>query len=86
MNQDCYVYASNKGEATISRNEEYPSKWDLRIEEKLIYPCYSSPEEAAYKASRHDFGDEELEQLYIGLRVPGELERWTICDLCEIGI
>jgi hypothetical protein len=68
---------------TISLNEERPGNWNLRIGGKLIYPHYKSPEEAAFKASRRDFGDEQLEQDYIGLRVPPNLTEWTICDLPE---
>jgi hypothetical protein len=86
MNHECYVYASNKGEVTISRNEENPSRWDLHIDGKLAVPGYQNAEEAAYFASRRDFGDEELERIYIGLRVPAELDQWAIRKLSKIGI
>ena len=86
MNCKCYLFRSFKGDVTITENEEHRSLWDLRIGGKLIRPKYKSPEEAADFASRRDFGDEELEQIYVGLRVPGELDRWEICDLAKMEI
>jgi hypothetical protein len=78
MNHDSYSFQSNKGDVTICHNDERPSHWDLRIAGKLVRPNYSSAEEAAFLASRRDFGDEELERVYIGLRVPAGLDRWKL--------
>jgi hypothetical protein len=79
MSYDCYLFHSRFfGEVTISRNEEHPSWWELRIDGKLIRPNYQTADEAAYLASRRDFGDEELERKYARLYVPGELDMWKV--------
>ncbi len=86
MNEHCYLFVSKKGEVTIAPNEDWPSRWVLRVNGKAVRLDYRDPEEASYFASRRDFGDEELEQIYIGLRVPAELDKWTLCKLSEIEI
>jgi hypothetical protein len=79
MERDCYFYSSRLGEVVICRNEERPSLWDLWIGEKLICPQhYNCPEEAALRASERDFGDEELNKTYVGLRVPENLDEWKL--------
>lgn len=61
----------------ISQNEQHPFLWDLSIGGKLICPLfYHSPEEAALRASQRDFGDEELNDMYVGIRVPDDLSLW----------
>ena len=72
------------GEVLIARNEERPSRWDLWISGKLVCPAhYQSPDDAAFFASRSDFGDEELNEKYKRLRVPDDLRRWRVGKLPE---
>ena len=85
MECDCYTYASKKGEVRICRNEERPWRWDVWVGGKLICPAYyRNPHEAGFFASRHDFGDPELNEQYIGLRVPQSLESWKPCVRSEV--
>lgn len=82
VNTDCYSYFSRYGEVLIAPNDEYPSKWDLWIDDQLICPAYySSADEAAHYASRRDFGDEELNRKFVGLRVPDDLRQWRATKL-----
>jgi hypothetical protein len=77
MQPDCYLCPSNKGDVVICRNEEHQSRWDLRIDGQLICPgYYTSPEQAALQAHKRDFGDKELNEMYVGLRVPDDLGKW----------
>jgi len=82
MESDCYSWRSNMGEVLIARNEERPSRWDLWISGKRVCPAYyKSPDDAAFFASRSDFGDEELNEKYEQLRVPNDLQQWRVCKL-----
>lgn len=75
MESDCYSCKSNMGEVLIARNEERPARWDLWISGKLVGPAhYKSPDDAAFFASRGDFGDEEFNEKNNGFVFP------TICD------
>ena len=86
MEFDSYSFHSNKGEVVIARNEEHPSRWDLCIDGKLIRPeFYRCPDEAALRAHQRDFGDEELNGIYVGLRVPSELSRWKPVNAFQKG-
>lgn len=77
MHCESYFLTSNKGEVIICPNEERASLWDLWIDGQLIRPAfYSSPEEAALRAHERDFGDEELNKVYVGLRVSSDLSQW----------
>ncbi|HEX5399439.1 MAG TPA: hypothetical protein VFY06_10370 [Verrucomicrobiae bacterium] len=78
MEYDRYLFRSNKGEVVVCPNEERPYLWDLRIDGKLICAAYyRSPEEAALRAYERDLGDEELNKIYVGLRVPSDICQWT---------
>lgn len=77
MDNEHYTYTSNKGEAVICRNEERLFWWDFWTAGQLVRPAfYTSPEQAAECANKHNFGDEELNKFYVGLRVPSELHLW----------
>ena len=77
MDSEHYLYTSNKGEVVICRNAEEPNWWDLLIGGKLVRPAfYSSPEQAAECANKRELADEGLNKLYVGLRVPSDLQQW----------
>lgn len=77
MKNNYYSYPSRIGDVVVCRNKERPSRWDLLVGGKLICPeYYTDPHQAAFFASRRDFGDEELNKQYVGLRVPSDLARW----------
>lgn len=77
MDNECYTYPSNKGKVVICRNTERPALWDLWINGKLLRAAYyDSAEEAARRTYERDFGDEELNKLYLGLRVLPDLHHW----------
>jgi hypothetical protein len=76
--EDCeYSCLSNMGEVIIKPNDEAPMWWDLYVDGRLLCAAqFDSPERAALSASKRDFGHQDLNSKYIGLRVSSDLGRW----------
>jgi hypothetical protein len=65
------------GEVVIRRNSQEPEMWDLLIGGKLVRRAYyRSAEDAAFFASRADFGDAYLNRFYTGFHVSADLENF----------
>lgn len=65
----------------IAPNEERPSRFDIIIDSRLILPARFEYVHAAMEhVHRRDFGDEDLETQYVGLRVPADMSAWRACQ------
>jgi hypothetical protein len=52
------------------------SRWGVWLNDQLLCDTYGSAEEAAYCASRRDFGDENAIRRWAGISVPSEISFW----------
>jgi hypothetical protein len=79
---DYYEYNSSKGIFTICRKKDCPNHWELRLYTEsnedaiVIRSDYLDPNEAAFDASKADFGIIEIDELFRNVYVPSELQFW----------
>jgi hypothetical protein len=76
MESDYYEYNTFRGILSLNRNSENPNNWDLRLNGELIHSRYIDLNQAAFDISRHDFGDEGLDELFQNIYVPSEIRFW----------
>jgi hypothetical protein len=60
----------------IGRSSRNHSLWAIFLDGRLVCDTFSSPEEAAECAYKHDFPDEAAVELFRGVSVPYDLARW----------
>jgi hypothetical protein len=79
MTSDYYEKKTVKGILTLRRVGCF---WELRLfsesnpEGIVLRSDYADPDQAAFDASRSDFGIKELDQFLSGVYVPSDLKRW----------
>jgi hypothetical protein len=76
MASDYYEHKSTKGLLSIQRNKKNPVYWDFYLDGVLIRSDYIDPAEAAFDASKGDFGDEALDRLFNKICVPSDIAFW----------
>ena len=66
----------------LAPSRKYPGEWTLSLNDQPLPDRYSSAEEAAEKANRKDFEDENVIRL-IRFSVPQDLDRWNTIESKE---
>lgn len=81
MRPTCYLFHLYPTAKVLTlSNSEYSSDcWNLRIDGEKVGPDYNDPDQAALDASRADFEDQGLTDLFKKIRVPSNLSMWQPC-------
>jgi len=76
MNQDrVYWHQTSAGRVVCIRRSS-GSLWEIWLDDQLVCDGFHSPEHAARCINERDFADEATIDLFRGISVPEEMERW----------
>src|SRR5947207_1378816 len=76
MSEDYWHRTPSGRVVRIGRSSRNLALWAIWLDGRLVCDTFSSPEEAAERANRRDFSDEDAVELFRGVSVPYDLTRW----------
>jgi hypothetical protein len=82
MSPECHFFRILDGRiVSIRPNDRDTSWWELWLGETLIGDSFTSEDEAAFHAHRHDFPNDRQKRLFDGVWVPDHLDSWSFGKL-----
>ena len=73
---DYYEWQTLKGPITVEKNHQ-SGFWDLCLNGIVLQQGYTDPDQAAYEASKSEFGKGAENSILKGIYVPSELKQWS---------